>query len=1235
MATFPGTPADDTLAGTDDADRIEGGAGDDTLSGLGGDDILIGGSGINVIDGGDGFDIVDYSDRATGITLLLNYPADKMPQSAGRESIVDVLTSIEGVIGSAFDDVLRTHREGDGALWGGDGDDVLNGMSGNSRLYGEAGDDQISAMYGKNILSGGAGHDRITGGSDNDVIYGDLDDISLKGMSGDDIVYVASGTIQDKIILDGWTGFDVLDLSALSENLVVTVVSPYTSTLRINGFEHIIAGSGNDVVAGYIYADILDGSLGNDVLRGAAGDDVLNGGAGADQIDGGEGFDTASYAGETAALTIDLAAGTSSQHDRLRNIEAVIGGSGDDTITGSAGDDVIDGGEGADDLAGGGGLDTLSYASRGTGVIVNLESGYNSDGDRLTGFTHLQGGGGNDYLFGDGAAQTLAGGAGDDVLRGGGGADRLEGGDGTDTASYADAKAGVDVDLAAGIGRHGDAEGDVLTAIENLSGSAFDDRLAGGATAGVLSGMGGNDVLSGGRAADRLDGGDGNDIVSYAGRSDAIAVDLASGANGDNDLLISIEGVEGGSGDDRLLGTASYDRLTGGDGDDRLQGGGSGDLLTGGDGADLFVFGSATDSLNTSIGRDRLTDFNAAEGDRIDLSAIPVSDGLANPLSFRGSAGYTGTAGEVRVTTSATAGYAAVSVDIDGDRRSDMLILVAGSPADIGKDALVLAGPDGVQYGTAGADAVRGEDGDDRLVGLAGDDVLIGGAGDDLLTGGRGADLLIGGSIDPDTAATYDSSANDLASYDASGLGVSIDLSMRQTVERGWAGLQDGTPVSLTDAVLGHGGDAEGDVLIGIDHLTGSAFDDMLTGDEAANHLSGGLGNDVLSGGGGDDMLSGGAGDDRLIGGAGQNIIDGGDGFDTVDYSGMAVGISIRTAGSLLPFSPGEAVELSDQLTGIEQIIGTDQADGIGGDGVIYGGGGDDVLWSGAGDDVIHAGSGSDIVNTGAGNDIVYGSLEDKQISLGSGDDILHLTPHGFTNISYRIDAGDGYDILDASDLLLGISLNLTANKTASGNPSLPGYVPADLTLSIGFEDVRGTGYSDVIGGGSDDDVDETFYGLDGNDGLVGGGGDDRLYGGSGRDSLTGGSGDDVLSGGLDADSLDGGAGADRFVYTAVTDSTVDPEGRDTILRFRTSEGDRIDLSGWDRDPMTDGVQGFTFIGSTGYHGIAGEIRVSASATPDYLAIGIDVDGDARSDSVILVQAQFGYGDISADSFLL
>lgn len=424
-------------------------------------------------------------------------------------------------------------------------------------------------------------------------------------------------------------------------------------------------------------------------------------------------------------------------------------------------------------------------------------------------------------------------------------------------------------------------------------------------------------------------------------------------------------------------------------------------------------------------------------------------------------------------------------------------------------------------------------------------------------------------------------------------------------------------------------------MLIGIDHLTGSAFDDMLTGDEAANHLSGGLGNDVLSGGDGDDMLSGGAGDDRLIGGAGQNIIDGGDGFDTVDYSGMAVGISIRTAGSLLPFSPGEAVELSDQLTGIEQIIGTDQADGIGGDGVIYGGGGDDVLWSGAGDDVIHAGSGSDIVNTGAGNDIVYGSLEDKQISLGSGDDILHLTPHGFTNISYRIDAGDGYDILDASDLLLGISLNLAANKTASGNPSLPGYVPADLTLSIGFEDVRGTGYSDVIGGGSDDDVDETFYGLDGNDGLVGGGGDDRLYGGSGRDSLTGGSGDDVLSGGLDADSLDGGAGADRFVYTAVTDSTVDPEGRDTILRFRTSEGDRIDLSGWDRDPMTDGVQGFTFIGSTGYHGIAGEIRVSASATPDYLAIGIDVDGDARSDSVILVQAQFGYGDISADSFLL
>ncbi|KGM29976.1 hypothetical protein P409_35845, partial [Inquilinus limosus MP06] len=85
----------------------------------------------------------------------------------------------------------------------------------------------------------------------------------------------------------------------------------------------------------------------------------------------------------------------------------------------------------------------------------------------------------NDTLIGDGGANVLAGGSGDDILHGGAGADTLQGGNGTDTADYAGSAAGVSVNLTAGTGAGGDAQGDTLSGIENLTGSGFADRLYG------------------------------------------------------------------------------------------------------------------------------------------------------------------------------------------------------------------------------------------------------------------------------------------------------------------------------------------------------------------------------------------------------------------------------------------------------------------------------------------------------------------------------------------------------------------------------------------------------------------------------------------------------------------------------------------------------------------------------------------------------------------------------------
>ena len=103
---------------------------------------------------------------------------------------------------------------------------------------------------------------------------------------------------------------------------------------------------------------------------------------------------------------------------------------------------------------------------------------------------------GNDLLEGGGGADTLDGGDGNDTLVGGAGGDALIGGAGIDTASYADATAGVTADLADSSFNTGDAAGDTYSGIENLTGSAFNDRLIGDANANVFDGGAGNDTVT-------------------------------------------------------------------------------------------------------------------------------------------------------------------------------------------------------------------------------------------------------------------------------------------------------------------------------------------------------------------------------------------------------------------------------------------------------------------------------------------------------------------------------------------------------------------------------------------------------------------------------------------------------------------------------------------------------------------------------------------------------------------
>jgi Ca2+-binding RTX toxin-like protein len=173
---------------------------------------------------------------------------------------------------------------------------------------------------------------------------------------------------------------------------------------------------------------------------------------------------------------------------------------------------------------------------------------------------------------------TLHGLAGNDVLRGGAGADTLDGGDGSDTATYAGSKAGVRVNLTTGATHGGDATGDKLISIGNLTGSSHSDGLIGNANANTLKGAGGGDFLSGMGGADKLIGGSGND---------------------------------------------------------RLNGGLGNDTLTGGTGNDRFDFTTRPGTSNT----DKITDFHNAAGDN---DTIQLSHTAFSSLGAKGhlQAGY-------------------------------------------------------------------------------------------------------------------------------------------------------------------------------------------------------------------------------------------------------------------------------------------------------------------------------------------------------------------------------------------------------------------------------------------------------------------------------------------------------------------------------------------------------------------------------------------------------------------
>lgn len=219
----------------------------------------------------------------------------------------------------------------------------------------------------------------------------------------------------------------------------------------------------------------------------------------------------------------------------------------------------------------GAGNDTLVGDAGSNDIVASGGADHLSGG---AGNDSLQGGDGNDYLYAGTGNDTVNAGTGNDLIVGGDGAgdDRYSGGSGSDTIKYTSATAAITINLRAGTATSvngGDAArigNDRLSSIENVIASRYDDVIVGSSVANRLRGMDGND---------RMVGLDGND---------------------------------------RLEGAAGVDVLSGDLGNDRLSGGLGKDRLTGGSGKDAFIFDTVPSS------RDTITDFSAAEGDKIQLS---------------------------------------------------------------------------------------------------------------------------------------------------------------------------------------------------------------------------------------------------------------------------------------------------------------------------------------------------------------------------------------------------------------------------------------------------------------------------------------------------------------------------------------------------------------------------------------------------------------------------------------
>jgi Ca2+-binding RTX toxin-like protein len=811
-ANLFGGAGNDTITGGAGNDMLFGQSGKDTLLGKGGFDSLFGGSEDDILIGGDADDQMFGEGGNDRFIWNPGDDTDLIEGGAGTDTAevnggggTEIFTLTANGTRVRFDrldpapfalDIGTTEKL---VLNMNGGDDQFSATGNLAALIqitvdGGAGNDTIRGSNGADLLLGGVGNDFIDGQQGNDTAFLGAGEDAFQWDPGDgsDIVEGQDGT--DTLLFNGSAGAEIFQASANGERVLFTrnlgnIVMDLNDVERLDlatlgNTDTVIVNdlSGTDVVQVNIN---LAGTLGGSAGDGAADVVIANATNGNDILD--------VFGAGSSVAVLGLSARIDITNSEGANDSLVINGlGGDDGITAT----TLPAGVIKLTLDGGAGNDTI-LGSQGADTIL--------------------GGEGDDFIFGDNGNDVAFMGAGEDTFQWdpGDGNDTIEGQEGTDTMRFFGSGASESIDIVANGGRVLFLRNVANVVMDLNDVEEIDFRALGGADNIVVGDLSGTDVThigldlrgpngGGDGATDTVtvNGTNGADVFGVAGDAGGVTVfGLQAQVNiffADGDDRLTLNGLGG----DDVINASSLEAdgikltMNGGLGDDILVGGEGSDLFNGGDGDDTALMGAGDDTFAWNPGDDNDTlegqdgfdsmVFNGANvAEVINISAnggrVLFTRNIANvvmDLNDVESIDYNALGGADQVTVNDLSGTDVVEVNVNlagtlggsaGDGQPDSVIVNATGGDDV---ALIVGDATGVsvlglaaQVNITGAEGaldqlrVNGGDGDDVLEasGLAagaiqlmldggdGDDILVGSAGDDVLLGGEGDDVIIGG----------------------------------------------------------------------------------------------------------------------------------------------------------------------------------------------------------------------------------------------------------------------------------------------------------------------------------------------------------------------------------------------------------------------------------------------------------------------------------------------------------